>query len=97
MARLDKLGKAKEHGAVARWRSLRGKKGKTGGAVLVPPVSDVPTLAQIGVSKKTATKAKKLNELGDKKRKQIETRLKEQDKPVTPDAVLAAACPASTP
>jgi hypothetical protein len=39
-----------------RW----GKKGKTGGAIMDPPVSDTATAKELGVTKKRATRAKKL-------------------------------------
>jgi hypothetical protein len=40
----------------------RGKKGKTGGSILVPPVSDAPTLAELGLARKRAARCRKLAE-----------------------------------
>jgi hypothetical protein len=54
----EKLGKAKgTRGQLKSAGPGRGKKGKTGSAVLTPPVSVAPTLAELGVDRKEAAAA----------------------------------------
>jgi N6-adenosine-specific RNA methylase IME4 len=91
---------AKVQAAKGTRGTLRGKiegtsKGKgsgrsTGKAKLAPPV-EVPTDADRGIGKRQAARASKLASLGRDARKRLESELKEQDKAVTPNAVLALA------
>ena len=55
---LDKLPKATgTRGQLTKAGPGRGKKGKTGGDTMEPPVSDAPTLAELGVDKKRSARA----------------------------------------
>jgi hypothetical protein len=57
---------------------------------VAPPVSDAPSLEELGVSKKRATRAQKLAALPVAERNWLVEQLKEAGKGVTPNAVLAA-------
>lgn len=52
-------------------------------------LDDTPTRAQLGVSKKRSAIAAKLKAIGKTDRKRIEKNLKDADKPVNPNSVLA--------
>jgi N6-adenosine-specific RNA methylase IME4 len=65
----------------------RGRKGKTGQTLLELPVSDIPTLAELGIAKKRSARAKRLLALADQCG-QYEAELKSEDKPITPNAIL---------
>lgn len=92
---LARVGKAKgTRGTMAGKQpgtSPKGKGGATGKAVLAPPVAAAPSAKELGISKRQATLARKLHELGRAMRKRLESELKADDRPVTPNTVLALA------
>ena len=88
----DKLPKAKgTQGQVLPAGPGRGKKGKTGGTKLDLPVSDAPTIAELGLNRKVLQRGAKLLAIGSVLFKQIKEKLKASDKPVVPHTILAAA------
>jgi hypothetical protein len=82
---------------IPRARGTRGTlagRDASGGSVLVPPENiyeEAPTLKQIGVEKKRSALAQKLAAIPKQKREEICKLLAENDKPVSPVAVVKAA------
>lgn len=88
-AQLAKLPKAKgTRGQLRNAGPGRGKKGKTGGSLLVPPVSDAPTLAQLGVDKKWAARARALSRIPAADRHRITNELSRAGEDVTPTNII---------
>ena len=72
--------------------SFRGKpkgRGSSGGPIMELPDDSAPTLAEMGVNRKYAARAKRLAEIPEGKRQQYIVELIEAEKGVTPAAVLA--------
>lgn len=67
---------------------IRGSTDGSGGAILEPPEDDAPALADLGVAKKRAARARRIAELPDEKVEQYTAELKAEDKAITPDALL---------
>jgi N6-adenosine-specific RNA methylase IME4 len=67
----------------------RGKGTYAGKAVVVPPAQDAPSLKELGLSKRQATRADKIRQLGRSTRERLEAELKTEGKPVNPHTVLA--------
>lgn len=65
-----------------------GRGNKTGGTALEPPVSDAPTLKELQISKRRSTRSRKLASIPEPKRAEYVEALIEDDKAVSPDAVL---------
>lgn len=88
----DEVGKAK--GTAGRLTGPgRGK--KNGGAIVAPPfTADAPTRLELGLGgdagKKRVARAKKLAEIAGAKLDEVIAGLKADDKPVTPNSILAA-------
>lgn len=78
---LAKLPKAK--GVIAR-----DKRGQTRSSKGTPRVDEPPSLAELGVARKRAARAKRLAAISEKERKRLAAELKAEDKAVTPDAIL---------
>jgi hypothetical protein len=87
---LDKVGKATgTRGQLRTAGPGRGKKGKTGGPELAPPVSEVPSLAEMDVDRKWAALAHRVHDIPRKVRDSYIADLKATDRPVTSRTVLA--------
>jgi N6-adenosine-specific RNA methylase IME4 len=85
---LAKIGPAKGTRGQIKRGPGRGHK-KIGGAIIEPPISDAPTLAELGIDKKRAARAKRIRAIPKAKRRQLIERLKADGKGVTPSALLA--------
>ena len=83
------VGKAKGTRGTLRGKPEGGK--PSGRAVMAPPDKDAPSAKELGISKRQATRARKLKELGKSTRKKLEAELKTEGKAITPNAVLALA------
>ena len=62
---------------------------KRGSAILVPPRSGAPTLAEMDVDRKWAARAHKISAIPSRARKSYIAELEAEDKYVTPRTLLA--------
>jgi N6-adenosine-specific RNA methylase IME4 len=84
----NKLGRELARIGPATGVSLKGRDA-FGGAIIEPPKDDTPTLAELGIPKKRAARAKKLASIPPAKRKTFIDELKAESRGVTPNALLA--------